>query len=1033
MRIDKKNNATYIKELDEMEKYFLNMFKRFIENDPGFLEESVESVITEAVKRAKKEIIFETSAGVLSINDMSGVVKLTLDDLGGEPKIPVKYSAFNKPFGTRENTVCEGNDVRLSDARLPLAHNHNDLYYQKFETATHTQNGYMDRLDKIKLDGIDENANNYIHPSGSGYNHIPAGGSSGQYLTWYHNGEAKWTDLALNKVTTTTDGIMSKEDKIKLDGIEANAKTYVHPTSSGYKHIPAGGSTGQILKWANNGDAYWGDDVQYIHPATHPATMITTDSNHQFVTNEQIDEWSTKPVGNDGEVYFISGNDSSTVVPAYILYKGAAIESDEELSKTKTKIVDFSEVFNSWYRFSHNFTTTQPASLAETQKWQYVNGEINCQINSGTYIGFISKDKYDTYTHEVTVKSTAGDNDRIGVIIAFAKDSNGIEHTISALRDMEGSYNWFLVYDYAKSTQQIIDYKTVITGDVRTNWNNIPNGSRIRVERNGNLISVYASPFNSTTIDVNSKLTLDLSSNSKFDIFKGPSPYGYSCQSQDQSTFTDVVFTGDIDKIYDIRNGDVWVRTNASWVIDSTKNIGDDIGVGKFIFNEYTKKLFYIKDRDNVLSLTSNGLSATYQAKLDSIEYSANNYVHPTEPGYKHIPTGGNTGEVLQWKSDGEAEWVDLDTNKVTFESARIKKRGICNITLNAGVLESHAEIDLSTINFYNAPTYSAYYINDDGTKEQLPTILFNSLDVSDILKAYINTTTFKINIVRRNSTAQKTYKIYFEILDVDNSVTIQRAKSINVLNIYPGVPANGSTYTFTNWKGETSTLPMTAQVKRWMEEPNDESPKGYGQGLINVTSVNIDDFNLNPYNYLKDSSGNWIYDTVYLGAWDSNNGKVYSEEAVNAIKSLIAAGKGYIGGHDTLGHLAGTTNTLESTVGIINYTSSWCSNSEITVSKSGFVSSFPWNLGDLNTKLNVPISHVTNQFYIGDVWFKYVPTSGFVETTTVNGTAGTNNFYLGTFNNTAFIQTGHSNGVASPDEQKILANVFYYLANKGV
>ena len=56
MRIDKKEDSIYTKELDEMEKYFLNMFKRFIENDNDFLEKSVESIITEAVRRAKKEI-----------------------------------------------------------------------------------------------------------------------------------------------------------------------------------------------------------------------------------------------------------------------------------------------------------------------------------------------------------------------------------------------------------------------------------------------------------------------------------------------------------------------------------------------------------------------------------------------------------------------------------------------------------------------------------------------------------------------------------------------------------------------------------------------------------------------------------------------------------------------------------------------------------------------------------------------------------------------------------------------------------------
>jgi len=250
-------------------------------------------------------------------------------------------------------------------------------------------------------------------------------------------------------------------------------------------------------------------------------------------------------------------------------------------------------------------------------------------------------------------------------------------------------------------------------------------------------------------------------------------------------------------------------------------------------------------------------------------------------------------------------------------------------------------------------------------------------------------------------------------------------------LNIYPGVPANGSTYTFTNWKGETSTLPMTAQVKRWMEEPNDESPKGYGQGLINVTSVNIDDFNLNPYNYLKDSSGNWIYDTVYLGAWDSNNGKSYSTSAISAIRDFIIAGRGYISGHDT------PWTPFADLIGIKSYdntsTGTWIGNTQITVSKSGFVSSFPWNLGDLNTVLTTPFSHVSSQYHTGNIWFKYVSPSSFADTPTVDGVAGTSNFYLGTYNNTAFIQTGHSNGAASPDEQKILANVFYYLANKGV
>jgi hypothetical protein len=39
-----------------------------------------------------------------------------------EPVIPTKGTAFNKDFGTAADTVCEGNDSRLSDTRTPKAH-----------------------------------------------------------------------------------------------------------------------------------------------------------------------------------------------------------------------------------------------------------------------------------------------------------------------------------------------------------------------------------------------------------------------------------------------------------------------------------------------------------------------------------------------------------------------------------------------------------------------------------------------------------------------------------------------------------------------------------------------------------------------------------------------------------------------------------------------------------------------------------------------------------------------------------------------
>jgi hypothetical protein len=56
-----------------------------------------------------------------------------------------------------------------------------------------------------------------------------------------------------NNATASADGFMSKEDKTKLDGIDAGANNYTHPT-------------------------------------THAATMIVEDDNHQFITKAQKEQ-----------------------------------------------------------------------------------------------------------------------------------------------------------------------------------------------------------------------------------------------------------------------------------------------------------------------------------------------------------------------------------------------------------------------------------------------------------------------------------------------------------------------------------------------------------------------------------------------------------------------------------------------------------------------------------------------------------------------------------------------------------------------
>lgn len=52
----------------------------------------------------------------------------------------------------------------------------------------------------------------------------------------------------------------------KLNGIADGANKYVHPNTTGNKHIPAGGSSGQILHWSADGTAKWGPNSSFTHP-----------------------------------------------------------------------------------------------------------------------------------------------------------------------------------------------------------------------------------------------------------------------------------------------------------------------------------------------------------------------------------------------------------------------------------------------------------------------------------------------------------------------------------------------------------------------------------------------------------------------------------------------------------------------------------------------------------------------------------------------------------------------------------------------
>lgn len=305
-------------------------------------------------------------------------------------------------------------------------------------------------------------------------------------------------------------------------------------------------------------------------------------------------------------------------------------------------------------------------------------------------------------------------------------------------------------------------------------------------------------------------------------------------------------------------------------------------------------------------------------------------------------------------------------------------------------------------------------------------------------LSATPNPATNNISLQWNSSdTSQRYSYMLYSKSDKDKEFqSIPAKSSVHVLNVYPdntsGKFAVSSTISFTSAiDGKNYNLPKSASVKMWMEAANSENSKGYGQGKITVDTEGLSDFNSNPESKLINSDGKYNYDVVFLGAWDDNAAQDLSDSAEECLKQYITAGNGVLFGHDTI-QQTNFSKLAEYAHIFIDLTDSYYGDTQVVVTKKGLLTNDPWSLGDVGRVLDVPVSHTCFQFAYGDTWFAYRNNTVHPSVPLItehNGQVGCNNYYLTTWNNTAMIQTGHSNGDASPDEQKILANTLFYLA----
>ena len=157
----------------------------------------------------------------------------------------------------------------------------NDSGFVSDASYVHTDNNYT-TTDKNKLSGIAASANNYVHPTTAGNKHIPAGGTSGQILRWSADGTAVWgvdNDTTYSPATETTNGLMSSDDKTKLDRIGSyTTATTVANLNANYENIEVSLNANASLSVNAAGRNYDGLEMNVLVycPSTRTITIPTS-------------------------------------------------------------------------------------------------------------------------------------------------------------------------------------------------------------------------------------------------------------------------------------------------------------------------------------------------------------------------------------------------------------------------------------------------------------------------------------------------------------------------------------------------------------------------------------------------------------------------------------------------------------------------------------------------------------------------------------------------------------------------------------
>lgn len=307
--------------------------------------------------------------------------------------------------------------------------------------------------------------------------------------------------------------------------VPANAKftdtVYTHPTTAGNKHIPAGGSSGQILRWSADGTAVWGaDNNTTYNDATQSAHGLMSaadkkkldgiaDGANKIIVDSALSDTSTNPVQSkavktalDGKA--ASGHTHAMITNSALLIAGASNAVKWVRLGTIVSGGDArSAIIRVWSGNGYNAGPSQNASFEIQIKdgWQSTQSATKAcgvtvyRINCGTVKVKVIPTAHDTYTVWVYLPWTYWN----GNYAVYGRYKTWTPQLTNQTDEPDGTAADIAYYDHAFITSTVAK-ATEATALTETAWTDVPEtnispryGKNIKYLKSGNTVYVRGS------------------------------------------------------------------------------------------------------------------------------------------------------------------------------------------------------------------------------------------------------------------------------------------------------------------------------------------------------------------------------------------------------------------------------------------------------------------------------------------------------------------------------------------------------------